>query len=123
MSEIGALGLGPMNIGEAANPPFAVLPSPAVLFHDRLARRDSLVGWSGVHNTRVCSCVRVTCTLCGSMKTCDTYRRHVKILYHVGDPAIEPLADDVATLGLDTPMGNAGKRGGFNRFLQGYEAT
>ena len=108
MSEIGALGLGPINNCEAANPPFAVLPSPAVLFHDRLARRDSLVGWSGVHNTRVCSCVRVTCTLCGSTENCDTYRSH---------------AEDVATPGLDMPMGKAGKRRGFNPFLQGYEAT
>ena len=124
MSEIGALGLGPMNIGEAANPPFAVLPNPAVLFHDRLARGEgSVVGRPEAHNTRFCSCVLVTCTLCGSTETRDTHRRHVKILYQVGDWAIEPLADDVATLGLDTPMGNAGKRGGFNRFLQGYEAT
>ena len=109
MSEIGALGLGPMNIGEAANPPFAVLPNPAVLFHDRLARGEgSVVGRQGAHNTRFCSCVRVTCTLCGSMKTCDTYRSH---------------AEDVATPGLDMPMGKAGKRRGFNPFLQGYEAT
>ena len=82
-----------------------------------------MVGRQGAHNTRFCSCVRVTCTLCGSMKTCDTYRRHVKILYHVGDPAIEPLADDVATLGLDILMREAGKRASFNPFLQGYAAT
>ena len=124
MSEIGALGLGPMNIAEAVNPPFAVLRDPAVLFHDRLARGEgSVVGRPEAHNTRFCSCVLVTCTLCGSTETRDRHRRHVKILYHVGDPASEPLADDVATLGLDMLMGNAGKRGGFNPFLQGYAAT
>jgi hypothetical protein len=113
-----------MNIGEAANPPCAVLPNPAVLIRDRLARREgSVVGWSGAHNTRVCSCARVTCTLCGSTEICDTYRGQVKIRYQVGDPAIEPPADDVATFGLDILMREAGKRASFNPFLQGYEAT
>ena len=58
--------------------------------------------------------VRVKCVLCGSTggisyqeiegkpdtikaETCDTCRGYVKILYQVNDPALEPLADDVAT--------------------------
>jgi hypothetical protein len=171
LSEIGALGLG-LHIGEAVNPPFAVLADPAVLFADPVARpegfapyagflarlacarRDhevvalhdsvpnhdrgrsppmtsSAVGWPGQHNTRLCSrvfCgtmrhVRVRCTLCRSTKTCDTHRSHVKILNQAGDPAPEPRGDDVATLGLDMPMGKVGRtRGGFNPFLQGDEA-
>ena len=37
----------------------------------------------------------------------------MKILYQVNDPALEPLADDVATLGLDMLMAEDGwKRGG-----------
>ena len=35
LSEIAALGLGPMHIGEAVNPPFAVLADRALLFPDR----------------------------------------------------------------------------------------
>jgi hypothetical protein len=35
LSEIAALGLGPIQIGEAVNPPFAILADPAVLLPDR----------------------------------------------------------------------------------------
>ena len=45
----------------------------------------------------------------------------MKILYQVQDLALEPLADDVATLGLDVLMAEDGwKRGGQNPFLMGY---
>jgi FdhE protein len=45
----------------------------------------------------------------------------VKILYQVKDPTLEPLADDVATLGLDMLLVEEGwKRGGQNPFLLGY---
>jgi FdhE protein len=45
----------------------------------------------------------------------------VKILYQVQDPALEPLADDVATLGLDMLMAEDGwKCDGQNPFLMGY---
>jgi hypothetical protein len=160
-----------MHIGEAVNPPFAVLADPSarpdglareqelapyarclarlacatrdhevVALHDwrpshdrgrRPPRTVSADGWPGPHNTRLCSCalcgtmrhVRVRCTLCRSSKICDTYRSHVKILNQAGDPAPEPLADAVATLGIDMPMGKAGRtRGGFDPRLQGYEA-
>jgi FdhE protein len=45
----------------------------------------------------------------------------VKILYQVNDHLLEPLADDVATLGLDMLLAEEGwKRGGHNPFLLGY---
>jgi FdhE protein len=108
---------------------------------------SSVVGWPKAHNTRFCTCslcgtmwnlVRVKCVLCGSMdgisfraidgkpdtvkaETCEKCRSYVKILYQVNDPALEPLADDVATLGLDMLLTAEGwKRGGQNPFLQGY---
>jgi FdhE protein len=82
--------------------------------------------------------VRIKCTLCGSTKgityhgidgdpgaikteTCDACHRYVKILHQQKDPAIEPLADDVASLGLDLLMrGTVFSRGGVNPFLLGY---
>jgi FdhE protein len=108
---------------------------------------SSVVGWPKAHNTRFCTCplcgtmwhvVRVKCVLCSSTggisyhtiegkpetvkaETCDICRAYVKILYQVNDPALEPLADDVATLGLDILMAESGwKRGGQNPFLLGY---
>ena len=59
----------------------------------------------------------------GSRCSCleSAARKPVKILYQVQDPALEPLADDVATLGLDMLMVEDGwKRGGQNPFLMGY---
>jgi FdhE protein len=106
-----------------------------------------VVGWPKAHNTRFCACsmcgtmwnvVRVKCVLCNSTggisyhtvegqsdtvkaETCDGCRSYVKILYQVNDPLLEPLADDVATLGLDMLMAKDGwKRGGHNPFLLGY---
>ena len=81
--------------------------------------------------------VRVKCVLCGSTdgisfreiegiptvkaETCEKCRGYVKILYQVNDPALEPMADDVATLGLDMLLAEEGwKRGGHNPFLLGY---
>jgi FdhE protein len=108
---------------------------------------SSVVGWPGAHNTRYCTCslcgtmwnvVRVTCLLCSSTdgisyraiegrpdtvkaETCDKCRGYVKILYQVKDPALEALADDVATLGLDIMLAEEGwRRGGQNPFLLGY---
>ena len=82
---------------------------------------------AGAHGARFCGCalcgtlwnyVRIKCTLCGSTKgigyqeieggagtvkaeTCDACRGYVKILHQNKDPALDPVADDVATLGLD----------------------
>jgi len=106
-----------------------------------------VVGWPKAYNTRFCTCslcgtmwnaVRIACLLCDSTdgisfrsvedkpdtvkaETCDKCRGYVKILYQVKDPALDPLVDDVATLGLDMLMAEEGwKRGGQNPFLLGY---
>ncbi|HMR32014.1 MAG TPA: formate dehydrogenase accessory protein FdhE [Geminicoccaceae bacterium] len=106
-----------------------------------------VVGWQGAHNTRFCACalcgtlwhyVRIKCVLCGSTKgigyqeveggggnikaeTCDACRSYVKVLYQVREADLEPVADDVASLGLDLLLA-AGeyRRGGYNPFLLGY---
>jgi hypothetical protein len=47
----------------------------------------------------------------------------VNILYQVNDLALEPMADDVATLGLDMLLAEEGwKRGGRNPFLLAIDA-
>ena len=106
-----------------------------------------IVGWHGAHGARFCACslcgtlwnyVRIKCTLCGSTKgigyqeieggpgtvkaeTCDSCRCYVKILHQHKDPALDPIADDVATLGLDLLVREGGyRRGSFNPFLIGY---
>jgi FdhE protein len=106
-----------------------------------------VVGWKGAHGSRFCACalcgtlwnyVRIKCTLCGSTEgigyqeveggagtvkaeTCDHCHRYVKILQQQKDAAVEPLADDVASLGLDLLVRELGyRRGAFNPFLMGY---
>ena len=106
-----------------------------------------VVGWPGAHNTRFCACslcgtlwnyVRIKCTICASTggisyqeieggpgtvkaETCDSCKTYVKILHQQKDPAIEPVADDVASLGLDLLVREMGyRRGGVNPFLVGY---
>ena len=106
-----------------------------------------IVGWEGAHGSRFCACwlcgtlwnhVRIKCTLCGPTggiayqaldggagtvraETCDTCRGYVKILSQHTDTALDPVADDVATLGLDLLLRDAGfSRGAFNPFLVGY---
>jgi FdhE protein len=106
-----------------------------------------VVGWPKAHNTRFCTCslcgtmwnvVRVKCVLCSSTEgisykviegkpdsvkaeTCDKCQRYVKILYQVNDPALEPVADDVASVGLDMLLtAETWRRGGQNPFLLGY---
>jgi FdhE protein len=106
-----------------------------------------IVGWHGAHGARYCACalcgtlwnyVRIKCTLCGATKgigyqeiaggsgtvkaeTCESCRAYVKILQQQKDPAVDCLADDVASLGLDLLMQDAGyRRGGVNPFLLGY---
>jgi FdhE protein len=89
-----------------------------------------VVGWLGAHGARFCACflcgtlwniVRIKCVLCGSTEgigyqeidggpgtvkaeTCDKCHGWVKILQQQKDPAIDPIADDVASLGLDLLM-------------------
>lgn len=106
-----------------------------------------IVGWHGAHGSRFCACslcgtlwnyVRIKCTLCGSTEgigyqeieggpgtikaeTCDKCGCYVKILHQHKDPGLEPVADDVASLGLDMLMSEGGyRRGSFNPFLIGY---
>lgn len=108
---------------------------------------STVVGWPKAYNTRYCTCglcgtmwnvVRVMCVLCGATdgvsfrgiedqpdtvkaETCETCRGYVKIVYQVKDVALEPLSDDVASVGLDMLLAAEGwKRGGYNPFLLGY---
>ena len=86
-----------------------------------------VVGWQGAHGTRYCGCglcgtlwnyVRVKCTLCGSTEgisyqeidggggtakaeTCKRCHSYLKLLLQHADPAMDVIADDVASLGLD----------------------
>lgn len=106
-----------------------------------------VVGWQGAHGTRYCGCglcgtlwnyVRIKCTLCASTagisyqeveggpgtikaETCKSCHGYVKILQQHVDPAVDVIADDVASLGLDVLVREAGfRRGGVNPFLVGY---
>ena len=101
----------------------------------------------GAEGARYCSCatcqtlwneVRVKCTCCGSTKgityrsaetddatvkaeCCRECGKWVKILYQNKNPTLEPIADDVASLGLDLMMRDSEwTKGGFNPFLTGY---
>ncbi|HVI91947.1 MAG TPA: formate dehydrogenase accessory protein FdhE [Dongiaceae bacterium] len=106
-----------------------------------------VVGWPTAHGARYCACslcgtlwnyVRIRCTQCGSTKgiayqeveggagtvkaeTCDSCHAYVKVLYQDRDPSLEPVADDVASLGLDLLMREGPyRRGARNLFLLGY---
>jgi FdhE protein len=106
-----------------------------------------VVGWRDAHATRFCACSlcgtlwnypRIKCTLCGSTKniayqeiagatatvkaeTCGSCGRYVKILQQREDTALDPVADDVATLALDLLLRDSEfRRGAFNPFLLGY---
>jgi FdhE protein len=123
-------------IGDGACPSCGGAPGASVI-----------VGWKGAHGTRFCTCslcatqwhvVRVKCVLCGSTKgvayqeldggpvnvkaeTCETCHGYVKILHQHKDPALDPVADDIATLGLDLLLREGGyRRGAVNPFLLGY---
>jgi FdhE protein len=108
---------------------------------------SAIVGWTGAHGSRFCTCwlcatqwhvVRIKCVLCGSTKgiayqeidggagtikaeTCEICRGYVKILHQHKEPELDPSADDVASLGLDLLLRDAGyRRGALNPFLFGY---
>jgi len=108
---------------------------------------SAIVGWQGAHGARFCTCslcatqwhvVRIKCVLCESTKgiayqelegsagtvkaeTCENCHGYVKILYQQKDPALEPFADDIASLGLDILLRETGyRRGAVNPFLLGY---
>lgn len=106
-----------------------------------------VVDWPTAPGARYCGCalcgtwwnhVRVRCVVCGSTKgiglqevegaggtvkaeTCDECHSYVKVMYQAKDAAVEPLADDVASLALDLLMKSGPyRRGAFNPFLLGY---
>lgn len=109
---------------------------------------SSLVkGTPGIENVRyaTCSCcstqwneVRVKCLCCGSTKglsyrsvethdasvkaeTCAQCDSWVKIFYQVKNASLDPVADDVGSIGLDMLMKESGKRRyGLNTFIVGY---
>jgi FdhE protein len=108
---------------------------------------SAIVGWAGAVGTRFCSCslcatqwhvVRIKCVLCDSTagvsyqdadggnsnvkaETCQNCHGFVKILHQHKDPALDPVADDVATVGLDMLLRESGyRRGAVNPFLLGY---
>lgn len=106
-----------------------------------------IVGWPQAGGSRFCSCalcatmwhhVRIKCAICSSTEgiryqeiadgpgtikaeTCDRCGCYVKILNQQNDSSLEPLADDVGSLGLDLLMRETRfRRGAFNPFLLGY---
>jgi FdhE protein len=108
---------------------------------------SAIVGTVNIDGVRYVQCslcaaqwnhVRVKCVSCGSTKgiayqaiegiadtikaeTCDECKTYVKILNQRKDAELEPVADDVASLGLDILVSEAGwRRAGVNPFLLGY---
>lgn len=108
---------------------------------------SSVLGAAGVESTRYATCggcatqwneVRVHCLCCGSnaaisyrsaetdeatvkAEVCGDCRSWVKILYQNRNPSLDPVADDVASLGLDMLMKDTPfRRGGFDPFIAGY---
>ncbi len=106
-----------------------------------------VVGWESARGTRYLACglcstlwnyVRIKCALCGSTEgiayreidadlalikaeTCESCHRYVKLMQQNNEPAIDPVADDVASLGLDQLMRQTPFfRGASNPFLLGY---
>lgn len=108
---------------------------------------SSITGAMGIENLRyaTCSCcatrwneVRIKCLCCGSTKgvsyrsvetvdatvkaeVCSACNHWVKILHEAKNPSLDPVADDVGSLGLDVLMKETGiERGGVNIYLAGY---
>ncbi len=108
---------------------------------------SAIVGWEGAHGTRFCTCsvcatqwnvLRIKCVVCSSEKgiayhaidggdenimgeTCDTCSSYVKMLHQHKDAALDPVADDVASLALDMTLTKEGwTRASVNPFLMGY---
>lgn len=105
-----------------------------------------VVGWMGAEGARYCACalcatfwnvVRIKCVLCSSTQgigyqeieggpgtikaeCCDACRGYVKVLYQQKDVSLEPVADDIASLGFDLLLREGEyRRGAFNPFLLG----
>lgn len=108
---------------------------------------SSVVTQGGLENLRYATCascatqwneVRVKCLSCGSTKgisyrsvetdeatvkaeCCTECRSWLKILWHSRNPSIDPVADDVGSLGLDLMMRDTPfRRAGFDPWLAGF---
>lgn len=108
---------------------------------------SSITGAMGIENLRYATCaccatrwneVRIKCLCCGSTKgvsyrsvetveatvkaeVCSECNHWVKILHEAKNPTLDPVADDVGSLGLDLLMKETGiLRGGVNIYLAGY---
>lgn len=106
-----------------------------------------IVRWPHYEGNRYCTCslcatmwhyVRAKCTLCGKTgkigfreveggdgavkaEVCGDCKGYAKVLYAERDAALDPVADDVATLALDLLLRGEGfRRGAVNPFLTGY---
>lgn len=113
----------------------------------RPATSSVMGGAAGIDSTRYATCagcatqwneVRVVCLCCGSnaaisyrsaetdaatvkAEVCGDCSSWVKILYQVKNASLDPIADDVASLGLDMLMKDTPfRRGGFDPFITGY---
>lgn len=108
---------------------------------------SAIVSWPSAHNTRFCQCslcntmwnaVRAKCVICGEQggisflsingesdpikaETCGACRSTLKVMYQTQDPALDLVADDVASVGLDILLAEKEwRRAGRNRYLLGY---
>lgn len=106
-----------------------------------------IVGWEGAHGARFCCCslcatkwnfVRIRCTACGSTKgityreleggdgalkaeCCRECQSYAKIMLQTKNPALDPVADDLASSTLDLLVREEGfHRSAVNPFLLGY---
>ena len=106
-----------------------------------------IAGWYGAEGARYAACglcatlwneVRIKCLVCGSTKgigyqeidgqsgtikaeTCDECGSYVKVLYQDKDTMLDPVADDVGSLGLDQLLReSAYRRAATNPYLIGY---
>jgi FdhE protein len=107
----------------------------------------AVVGWPGAHGARFLFCalcgaawnyIRIKCAACGNTKgiayygfegeseivkaeTCQTCSAYLKVFQQHKATATEPYADDLATLGLDLKLREAGwRRIGANLLLSEY---
>ena len=108
---------------------------------------SQIVGWENAHSTRFATCatcatnwhvVRVKCVACSSTKgihykhvdgepdtlraeCCDSCGTYLKLLNTAKAHELDPVADDVASAGLDVLMRELGmRRSGFNVYLAGF---
>lgn len=108
---------------------------------------SAIVGWIGSQSSRFAVCatcatqwhvVRVKCVACSSTEgisylhvegtsetikaeCCDKCGTYLKLMQNEKDPALDPVADDVGSAGLDLLVRDKGfRRSGFNVYLAGF---